>query len=134
VVSVLARANVDPWEEANRLATMPKALAERALVATFDLVLGRSGKPAEAKTIAARLVRLFPPPGEGGPTEVSAGGTKQKSYWSLWVVFALGILVLAQRHPAATVDAGIATSQSGTSAVSSLGENAACPSAGDRRS
>jgi hypothetical protein len=132
VVSVLARANVDPWEEASRLARMPKALAERALVAILDLVPGRNWKPVEAKSIAARLVRLLPQPGEGGPTEVSPGNTKQKNYWCLWVVFAIGISVLAPRHPAATVDAGIATSQPGMPAAKSLGESAVSPRAGDR--
>jgi hypothetical protein len=132
VVSVLARANVDPWEEAGRLATMPKVLAEKALVATLDLIPGRSWKPAEAKTIAARLVRLLPLPCEGGPTEVSPSGTKQKRYWWLWLVFAIGISVLAQCHPAATMDASIATSQSGTSAVKALGVSAASLGASDR--
>jgi hypothetical protein len=51
VVSLLARANVDPWEEASRLATMPKALAEKALAATLDLIPGRTWKQAEAKTM-----------------------------------------------------------------------------------
>jgi hypothetical protein len=133
VVSALARANVDPWEEATRLATMPKALAERALVATLDLIPGRNWKPAEAKTIAARLVRLLPQPGEGGPTEVSPGGAQQKSYWWLWLGFAIGISVLAPRHPAATMDAGVAKSQSSaTLATKTPGENAASPGASDR--
>jgi hypothetical protein len=80
VVSVLARGNVDPWEEASRLATMPKALAERALVAMLDLIAGRNWNQAEAKSIAARLVRLLPQPGEGGAAMVSPIGTKQISY------------------------------------------------------
>ena len=32
VLSALARSNVDPWEEAIRLAAMPKAIAERTLL------------------------------------------------------------------------------------------------------
>jgi hypothetical protein len=132
VVSVLARADVDPWEEASRLATMPKALAERALVVMLDLIPGGNWKEAEAKSIAARLVRLLPQPGEGGAAMVSPSGEKQKSYWWLWVGFAIGVAVLAPRHPAATTDAGIATSQSDTSAVKPLGESAVSPSASDR--
>ena len=59
VISALARANVDPWEEATRLAAMPKAIAEKALLSILDLVSGRSWKSPEAAAIAARLVRLL---------------------------------------------------------------------------
>jgi len=48
VLSALARMDVDPWEEATRLAAMPKAIAERTLVSTLDLVPGRSWDPSEA--------------------------------------------------------------------------------------
>ena len=133
VVSLLARAKVDPWEEASRLATMPKALAEKALAATLDLVPGRTWKQAEAKTIAARLVRLLPLPGEGGPAEVSPSGTKQESYWWLWLAFGVGISVLAPRTPSTTTDAGIAASQSVTPALETLDKSATAPDASDRR-
>jgi hypothetical protein len=133
VVSLLARANVDPWEEASRLATMPKALAEKALAATLDLMPGRNWKQAEAKTIAARLVRLLPQSGEGGPAEVVQSGAKPKSYWWLWLAFGVGISVLAPRLPAATTDAGLATSQSVTPAGETLGDSVASPDASDRR-
>jgi hypothetical protein len=36
VLSALARMDVDPWEEATRLAAMPTATAERTLVSTLD--------------------------------------------------------------------------------------------------
>ena len=42
ILSALARMNVDPWEEAARLASMPKAIAEQTLVSTLDHVSGRS--------------------------------------------------------------------------------------------
>lgn len=60
VLSTLARMNVDPWEEAGRLAAMPRALAEKTLLAALDQVSGRSWKSHEAAAIAARLVRLLP--------------------------------------------------------------------------
>src|ERR1700730_18405220 len=40
-----------PWEEATRLAAMPKAIAERALVSTLDRVLGKSRNPSETEAI-----------------------------------------------------------------------------------
>jgi hypothetical protein len=51
VLSALARMDVDPWEEATRLAAMPKAIAERALVSTLDRVLGRSRTPSETEVM-----------------------------------------------------------------------------------
>ena len=65
VLSALARMDVDPWEEATRLAAMPKAIAERTLVSTLDQVLGKSCQRSETEVIAARLVQLLPQPGEG---------------------------------------------------------------------
>src|SRR4249919_1786803 len=60
VLSALARMDVDPWEEATRLAAMPKAIAERTLVSTLGRVLGKSRNPSEMEVIAARLVHLLP--------------------------------------------------------------------------
>ena len=65
VLSALARMDVDPWEEATRLAAMPKAIAERTLVSTLDQVLGKSCHRSETEVIAARLVQLLPQPGQG---------------------------------------------------------------------
>ena len=65
VLSALARMDVDPWEEATRLAAMPKAIAERTLVSTLDQVLGKSCHRSETEVIAARLVQLLPQRGEG---------------------------------------------------------------------
>ena len=65
VLSALARMDVDPWEEATRLAAMPKAIAERTLVSTLNRVLGKTRNPSETEVIAARLVQLLPQPGQG---------------------------------------------------------------------
>ena len=73
VISALARTNVDPWEEATRLAAMPRAIAAKTLLSILDLVSGRSWKSPEAAAIAARLVRLLPQPGEAATMD--AAGT-----------------------------------------------------------
>src|ERR1700692_299312 len=65
VLSALARMDVDPWEEATRLAAMPKAIAERTLASTVDRVLGKSRNPSEMEVIVARLVHHLPQPGQG---------------------------------------------------------------------
>ena len=107
VLSALARMDVDPWEEATRLAAMPKAIAERTLVSTLDRVLGKSWNPSETEVIAARLVQLLPQRGEGAtiaPTETARVGT-QRTYWLVWLGFALAISLLSPRHQATTTDA-----------------------------
>ena len=111
VLSALARMDVDPWEEATRLAAMPKAIAERTLVSTLDQVLGKSCRRSEV--IAARLVQLLPQPGEGATvaqTETARVGA-QRTYWLVWLGFALAISLLSPRHQ--VTDAGGATSKSG---------------------
>ena len=113
VLSALARIDVDPWEEANRLAAMPKAIAERTLVSTIDQVLGKSWKPSETEVIAARLVQLLPHRGEGvTPTETARVGTQQ-TYWLVWLGFALAISLLSPRYQVTTTEAGGSTSKSG---------------------
>jgi hypothetical protein len=117
VLSALARMNVDPWEEATRLAAMPKAIAEKALVSILDLACGRSWKPPEAQAIAARLVRLLPQPGDGPAIAATATAPAQRtSYWWVWLGFALAMSFMTPQHQATTTTAPAATSQSGATA------------------
>ena len=128
VLSALARMNVDPWEEATRLAAMPKAIAEKTLLSILDLVSGRSWKSPEAAAIAARLVRLLPEPTKAAAI-VAPGTTKgaaqRKSYWWVWLGFALAISFMTPHHQAATTNAGAATSES--SATSPLKNSPLAP-------
>ena len=120
VVSALARIDVDPWEEATRLAAMPKAIAERALISILDQVLGKNRNASESEVIATRLVQLLPQRSEGvtiAPTG-AAGVSAQRTYWLVWLGFALAISFLSSRHQATTTDAGGSVSQS--SATSQL--------------
>ena len=120
VLSALARMDVDPWEEAARLAVMPRAIVEKILVSTLDRVLGKSWNPSETEVIAARLVQLLPHQGEGAtiaPRETARVGT-QRAYWLVWLGFALAISLLSPRHQGTTTDAGGSTSKS--SATSQL--------------
>jgi hypothetical protein len=116
VISALARMNVDPWEEATRLAAMPKAIAEKTLLSILDLVSGKSWKSPEAEAIAARLVRLLPQLGEAAaiaPTATARGLAQRKSYWWVWVGFALAMSFITLHHQAATPNAGAAKSDFG---------------------
>jgi hypothetical protein len=120
VLSALARMDVDPWEEAARLAVMPRAIVEKILVSKLDSVPGKSWNPSEREIIAARLVRLLPQRSESvtiAPTGTAMVGT-QRAYWLVWLGFALAISLLYPRHHATTTDAGGSTSNS--SATSQL--------------
>ncbi len=123
VLSALARMNVDPWEEATRLAAMPKAIAEKTLLSILDLVSGRSWKSPEAAAIAARLVRLLPQPGEAGVANTAAGTAnaatrpakasgQRTNYWWVWLGFWLVMSFMIPHHQATTPNAGAAPSES----------------------
>jgi hypothetical protein len=63
VLSALTRLGVDPWEEAARLAALPKARAAAALARLIGgLPLVRS-LPSDGDEITAQLVELLPVPG-----------------------------------------------------------------------
>jgi hypothetical protein len=118
VLSALARMNVDPWEEAARLAAMPRAIVGRTLVSTLDRVLGKSSNPSETEVIARRLVQLLPHHGEDvtiASAETTRVGT-QKTYLLVWLGLALAISILSPRHQATTTN----TSSSASSATSQL--------------
>jgi hypothetical protein len=125
VLSALARMDVDPWEEATRLAAMPTAIAERTLVSTLDRVLGKNSKPLEMKVVAARLVQLLPQRGEGLTIAPTAGARigMQQTHWLVWLGFLLAISLLSPHHQVTTTDAGgsTATSQLESSSVQSQG-------------
>ena len=115
VISALARMDVDPWEEATRLAAMPKEIAEKTLLSILDLVSGRSWKSPEAAAIAAQLVRLLPQPNEAAAistTQPASAPAQRQSYWWVWLGFALAMSFMTPHHQAATMKTGAATSES----------------------
>ena len=106
-------------------AAMPRKSRQKTLLAIFDAVSGKSWKSPEAAAIAARLVRLLPQPGEAAPTAARAneqgrgqvGGqvlAQHKSYWWIWLGFALIMSFMTPHHPATTTNAGAAMSDAGT--------------------
>lgn len=60
VLSALARLDIDPWEEAARLAQLPREAAARALAAMISGLPKSSATPPDSGTIAARLITLLP--------------------------------------------------------------------------
>ena len=62
VLSVLARLGVDPWEEAAKLAQLPRVSAAKRLAAFLAATPGAQGAYANAKTVCDRLIDLLPSP------------------------------------------------------------------------
>lgn len=60
VVSALARFGLDPWQEAARLAALPKQLAIDGLGVLLDRLPDGRWQRTDSATIAARLVQLLP--------------------------------------------------------------------------
>lgn len=142
VLSALTRMNVDPWEEAARLAAMPKAIAEKTLGATFDRISGGSWSRPEMDKVAVRLVRLLPeelglvrllPQQDKGAAIENEGVRAQRtSYWLVWVGIVMVMSFLATHFHAATTDAGVSASTSdATSPPKSGGANSTLSGASD---
>jgi hypothetical protein len=120
VLSALARANVDPWDEAAHLTSMPREIAEKTLLSIFDLVSGKSWKSPEAAAIVARLVRLLPRTGEATAAVATPGtATSAKSitsYWWVWVGFALAMAFMTPHHDVTSSSTDAVTTESGATA------------------
>ena len=90
VLSGLARADVDPWQEAAKLAQLPGEAATQRLAALIGALPDRAPSCADPCTIAARVVALLPhlPRFDGGSQETS------RNFWAVlnsrpWWVYVL---------------------------------------------
>lgn len=98
VVSVLARSNLDPWEEASRLARLPGELAARKLAGLIAALPGSPAARQDAGTIAARLVALLPQQTRAAMPEratlAAAPSTNRSRALTSVVIYALVMLFL----------------------------------------
>lgn len=120
VLSALARANVDPWEEAARLATMSPADAEWALVATLSKVPGRTWSLSDAEVIAKRLIQRLPQAAYPAPnvqTEPKRNGARLINYWLMWLGFFIALSLSQQRNHQTTATLSVETSNKGASGL-----------------
>ncbi len=95
VVSALARYGVDPWQEAARLAALPKELAIDGLGLLLNRLPEGRWQRAETATIAARLVKLLPhgkPAADAGPHQ-QASGKKGNRFATTIVLIVLALAV-----------------------------------------
>jgi hypothetical protein len=96
VLSGLARSDVDPWQEAARLANLPGESATQRLAALIGALPDWAASYSDPRSIAARLVGLLPRPRGliGGSQETSQGGLavmKSRPWW-IYVVFMCFVL------------------------------------------
>ncbi len=100
VLSGLAQSDLDPWQEAARLATLPGKSAIERLAALIETLPGKSSGQSEARTIATRLIALLP----GALADPAAGGQRQTGIDAMlksrswWIYVAMMAFVLGSQR------------------------------------
>jgi len=115
VLSALARMNVDPWEEAARLATLSTPNAQKTLVSTLKLFADKRQRAAETEILATRLVALLPKTDEATAAKaatIAKGRAQPTISWLVWLCFAFAMSFLTPHQPAPTTSAGASASTS----------------------
>ena len=89
VLSLLARQDDDPWQEAARLTQLPKAQAINSLAAKIWKSHSERWSPSEASIMAARLIELLPSHSRLHSSPLWAGAeTGRLTFWMVaWMVF-----------------------------------------------
>ena len=112
VVSALAQLDVDPWQEAARLARLPTEPATRRLTALLEALPQAAPQRRDPGTLAARLIGLLPHLAEpdGSAIPVSAHTTTKPSAMLIWTIVMMLVLsaewiAASHRPPAPGADA-----------------------------
>ena len=108
VVSVLARVDLDPWQEAATLAALPAELAVGRLAPLLAALSERTLQQASVKTTAVRLIALLPrranantPPAVRELSAASATHPRpllNPIVIAIFLILSLGIQVLVARQ------------------------------------
>jgi hypothetical protein len=88
VLSALARQDIDAWQEADRLAQLPKDHAVNSLASTIWKSDSERWSPSEASIVAARLIELLPSPNNSLASSTlpdNAGG----KLLMMWLVYGI---------------------------------------------
>jgi hypothetical protein len=88
VVSALTRLGVDPWEEAARLAALPKALAAEALAPMIAQLPIFRRQQSDNLVISQRLIELLPTGQQAATPGPEQAGAKEKKYFDTVMVLA----------------------------------------------
>jgi hypothetical protein len=96
VVSALTRLDVDPWEEAARLAALPKSLAAEALEPMIARLPIFRQQQSDNLVISQRLVDLLPASQQAAtPCREQTGATEKKYFHFVMVLACLGLVAVA---------------------------------------
>ena len=87
VLSALARQDVDAWQEAARLAQLPKDDAVNSLASTIWKSNTERWSASEASIIAARLIELLP--SKNGSYNSSISTDNNSSKLMMWLVYGI---------------------------------------------
>ena len=79
VLSGLARSDVDPWQEAAKLAQLPGEAATRELAALIGALPDRASSYPDPRAVATRLIALLPRP-------LGSNGKPQQTPHGVWAV------------------------------------------------
>jgi hypothetical protein len=104
VLTALSRLGIDPWQEAARLADLPRDVAAHAFAATIAKLPEGDWKASDAETIAARLIGCLPthsaPPIPSSPVGRVVRGTMKKnatvSTWLVWGALLVAVFLVMQ--------------------------------------
>ncbi len=113
VLSALARLNLDPWQEAAKLAALPVEAATERLTSLIAALPDAPSERLSPGTIAARLIRLLPRrarPDVASQARSTGAGATTNPRAIVTLVIAMMIMlaaqsILASRQPPAQVDA-----------------------------
>ena len=96
VISALTRLGIDPWEEAARLAALPKALAAETLAPMIARLPIARSLPLDDLAVSRRLVGLLPKHAQPAPpSREQTKADKDKRYLSAIMLLACLALVAA---------------------------------------
>jgi hypothetical protein len=96
VLSGLARLDVDPWQEAAKLAQLPGETATQRLASLIGALRDRDSSSLDPPTIATRLIALLPnrnnTKDQSQNTPRSIGTTISSRPWWVYVIFMCFVL------------------------------------------
>ncbi|MGY3075082.1 hypothetical protein ACVWZZ_001453 [Bradyrhizobium sp. LM6.10] len=108
VLSVLARENVDPWQEAACLARLSRDQAVNSLASKIGKSNSGRWSPSEASILAERLIELLPTGGRPGSSQIWADDNNGRLTFLAvaWIVF-MSIVVAGNSTQQSTKESNV---------------------------
>jgi hypothetical protein len=96
VLSMLARLDIDPWEEAAKLARLPRPAAAKRLVDFIVATPGVSSAYLNDSTVSDRLINLLPSPAvRAVPRQEAVARVLKGSRFVMWPAVIAVVLAIA---------------------------------------